>query len=220
MPFNVFYCGPIIWDARPWLEKTKSDEGGIIIMERKASILPIYVENIYCGAANILKQEMLSLGGEVAIHKYAINCKEEFGDVLILGTLKHYKLLQKKLAAQHWKLKELGQEIKIVINNILFAQKQETKKLSKDEYQQMEKNVVTLIPTGDLIEDVRDLPIIDHISQSNTIIHLVTEKLKDFRLLEQYIVSLQSKGYKVLINAKNYEMELLVGFFRTNYIFK
>ncbi|MFZ7101366.1 MAG: hypothetical protein ACOWWO_01740 [Peptococcaceae bacterium] len=213
MQFNMFYCGGQLWNARPWLDLTKSDAGGSVIMEQKANILPIYVENIYCGAANILKQEMLSLGGEVAVHKYAVNCKEQYGDVLILGTYKEYKLLFRKLAAQHWKLKELGQELKMTINNILA--------ISKDCPQLMAQDALTSVsikftPTGNLIHDLREIRLTDS-REDKTIIQINGGGLNDLVLLQQYIYALQSKGCHVFLAGTKPAEELVVNFLRPNY---
>ncbi|MGI6225771.1 MAG: hypothetical protein ACOYJ1_05885, partial [Peptococcales bacterium] len=143
-----------MWDARPWLALTKADVAGIAIMEKKANIFPVYVEKLYCGAANILKQELLSLGGELAVHKYAINCKMEYGDVLIFATYKEYRALYKKLAMQHWKLKDLGKELKIVIDNVLLSQKIETQKLDEGGYLKLLSYIRIINPSGDLVKDM------------------------------------------------------------------
>jgi hypothetical protein len=118
---NIFYCGEGVWKAEPskgWMELTGSDPHGIRIMMEKDQIYPIFVTNIYFGAGNILKQDMLSLGGDVVVHKFFVNGKMESGSIILLGTAKQYRMLQTKMYAQHWGLKELAEDLKIVMENL------------------------------------------------------------------------------------------------------
>ncbi|KJS19040.1 MAG: hypothetical protein VR72_20045 [Clostridiaceae bacterium BRH_c20a] len=219
MYFNMFYCGGRLWDARPWFEMTKSDQGGIVIMEKKANILPVYVEKVYCGAANILKQELLSLGGELSIHKYAVNCKEEFSDVLILGTYKHYRFLYKKLALQHWKLKELGQELKITINNIMMSQRLTPERVSESNYQEIKSLALDFKPSGDILKDMAGLSLIERGHSKDKIIVLASGQFTDIIFMQEYILALQSKGYEVLLIGEQAEEKWIVTIFRPDYIY-
>lgn len=218
MIFNAFYCGSGLWDARPWLEGTKSDIGGIAIMEKKANILPVYVENVYCGAANILKQELLSLGGELSVHKYAVNCKVEYGDVLILATYKQYRLLYRKLAMQHWKLKDLGQELKLIINNILLAQKENTQILDASSYQDFKILGKKFSPSTDFPKDMASLPLLEATSFTEQILFLNRSDFSDMKILGQYILALQSKGYGVLLESTEAEAPWVTSFLHPNYL--
>lgn len=206
-----------MWDARPWLALTKADVAGIAIMEKKANILPVYVEKLYCGAANILKQELLSLGGELSVHKYTINCKMEYGDVLIFATYKEYRGLYRKLAMQHWKLKELGQELKIVIDNVLSIPKLEVQKLDEDGYAKLLDYVRVINPSGDLVKDMADFPLGSSSAEKN-VVEFDLANFTDLKLLEQYLLAIQSKGYEVLVKCTNQEEKWVKAFFRPNYI--
>jgi len=94
----------------------------IPIFEAKSQIIPIKIYDVIPAAANILKQEMLSLGGDAIVHKYTINCKIDKTDVLLLGTLKHYKQLKIKLSYMpYWGLKEIGEELVKILES--FQQK-------------------------------------------------------------------------------------------------
>lgn len=118
---SVFYCGPEIWQAaksQMWMDMTGSDVKGVAIMMEKDQIWPIFVSNIYFGAGNILKQDMLSIGGDVVVHKYFINGKIERGDLIILGTAKQHRQLIIKMRTQHWGLKELAEEMRLLIENL------------------------------------------------------------------------------------------------------
>lgn len=213
--FNAFYCGQGLWDSTSWLERTGSDQGGIYKMKNKANIIPIFVEHISCAGANTLKQETLSLGGEVAVHKYTINCKQEYTDVLILGTVKQYKLLIPKLRPQFWKLKDLSGDLKILLGNISKIGTKETVLLEKQDIDSF--NI--LKPTGDLPGDIRELPLVNLVENS-PIINLAIEELwlKEILLIREYILALQSKGYQVAIETCNEEQKLMCRFFHVDFI--
>ena len=69
----------------------------VAIMLNKGKIAPLKVLQVRTPAANIIKQEMLAVGGECATPGTTIACSVPFVDILLLGTRKHYNLLLKKL---------------------------------------------------------------------------------------------------------------------------
>ena len=73
---------------------------GIESMYEKSHCLAIKLKNIKLGAANIIKQDMLSIGGDAAVSRGVVNGKVERSDVIILGNLKMIHLLIKKLSFQ------------------------------------------------------------------------------------------------------------------------
>jgi len=89
----------------------RASDGGQGIMQFKAIFFPILADNLSDPAVNILKQEMLSIGGECAIHRDALTHKAGHSSALLLGTMKQYKLLVKKLKAQPFKLSLLSAEL-------------------------------------------------------------------------------------------------------------
>lgn len=92
------------------------DAVGITWMQDKARIYPLLLKDVKSPAANILKQHMLSLGGEAAVDRWVVNQARETSDVLLLGTLKQYHALKKKLICQHWGLKTLAENL----NDLLY----------------------------------------------------------------------------------------------------
>ena len=83
-------------DVKKEMRKIGATEEGIRIMAPKYLFKIIKLKNIRNAAANIIKQEMLSLGGEAAVHKHTVNCKIEKTDVLLAGTHRiYFKLIQK-----------------------------------------------------------------------------------------------------------------------------
>jgi dihydropteroate synthase len=103
-----------IEEAKMELKKIGVSKEGIKIMAPKLVFRVIKLDGIDIRAANILKQEMLSLGGEAALSKGVIDFSVKLTDVLLAGTIKHYELLINKLKKQPFGLAELGKEIKKV----------------------------------------------------------------------------------------------------------
>lgn len=103
-------------EARMFLAQIGVDPGAYPYMQPKAMYRCIKLKDISCRAANIVKQEMLSKGGEAAIKRDALRF-EGFTDVLLMGTLKHYRLLVNKLQVQPFGLKELAGEIEAILKN-------------------------------------------------------------------------------------------------------
>ena len=105
-------------EAKRALFQIGSDSSGIEIMAGKAVGRAIKLEKIPLPVAHILKQEMLSLGGDVAVHRNVITGKIESTDALVLGTVRQLKKLAKKLYAQPFGLKTFGQALSQLLENI------------------------------------------------------------------------------------------------------
>ena len=88
---------------RTEMRKIGADARGIGIMTPKASFRAIKLEGLNFAAANIIKQEMLSKGGEATTSRLTYSKEETESDVLLLGTLRHYQGLVKKLRMQPFK---------------------------------------------------------------------------------------------------------------------
>lgn len=106
-------------DAKSELEKIKVSSQGVEVMAPKAIGLSIKLTDIKVGAANILKQEMLSIGGDAAVARGVVNGKLEFSDMILLGNLDKIKKLVKKLNYQTiFGLPEIKQDLKNIIDNL------------------------------------------------------------------------------------------------------
>ena len=89
-----------ISEAKAELEKIKVSSQGVEVMAPKALGAVVKLTNVKVGAANILKQEMLSVGGDAAVARGVVNGTEEFSDVILLGNADKLKKLIKKLGYQ------------------------------------------------------------------------------------------------------------------------
>lgn len=105
-------------DARREIRRVGADEPGIRIMAPKAVFRVIKIEKVRTVAANLIKQEMLSKGGECAIVRGAANFSVDESDVLLMGTLEQYRRLISKLKMQAFGLPALAEELQRVLNNM------------------------------------------------------------------------------------------------------
>lgn len=89
----------------------KVDPYGIKIMLPKANAYLIRINSVSNITANILKQEMLSLGGDVAIARNALTGRAKNTDCLIMGNLSQLIRLNHKLNKQPFGLNRLAQDL-------------------------------------------------------------------------------------------------------------
>lgn len=97
---------------RKEMERIGASTPGVRIMAPKAAFRVMKVEGLSFAAANILKQEMLSRGGEVVTSRDVYSKKESKSDALVMGTLRQYQELIRKLRMQPFKsLQALAGEV-------------------------------------------------------------------------------------------------------------
>jgi dihydropteroate synthase len=75
------------------------------------------------GAANILKQDALSIGADLAVPTGVVTAKEKHVDAVLIGTSKHFEILSRKELAQPFGLKVLAKELKSFIKENTFSTK-------------------------------------------------------------------------------------------------
>ncbi|HZK25584.1 MAG TPA: hypothetical protein VFC74_09410 [Oscillospiraceae bacterium] len=98
--------------AKKEIAKVGASTVSINIMAPKAVFRVIKITGISPIAANILKQEMLSKGGEAAVPAGAINCKEPSCDVIMMGTLQQFRKVIRSLRIQPLTLPAIAELIK------------------------------------------------------------------------------------------------------------
>ncbi len=101
--------------AEAELRRVGADPAGVAKMRDKAATVALKAHGLRSPGANILKQEMLSLGGEVAVARGVVTGAAEPSDVVILGTRKQLLALARKLRPQPFGLRALGQEIEAAL---------------------------------------------------------------------------------------------------------
>lgn len=101
-----------ISDKKAALKALGVESGGIGIMAKKMELLYFFIKDLKAPAANILKQDALSIGAELAVPGGVILCEEPAYDCILIGTRKHIELLSKKELAQPFGLKSVASELK------------------------------------------------------------------------------------------------------------
>ncbi len=98
------------------------------IMVNKISPLALKVKDVDVRAANILKQEMLSRGGDVVTSRQSLIKSEGLVNIIILGTEKAILSLTDKIKMQPFGLKELSEQL---AEYIALGQSINTRKIIK-----------------------------------------------------------------------------------------
>ncbi len=108
-------------EAATELKKIGVDPAGVTIMSGKTRHYNIKVSHLDLRQANIIKQQMLSLGADVAVHRNVINSKVDYTDAIIMATEKQLQRGFKKFRLQPFGVKELADEIEAVITTDEFS---------------------------------------------------------------------------------------------------
>jgi dihydropteroate synthase len=93
------------------LRRAGVDPAGIEIMTRKAETVIIRICDLSAAAANILKQQMLSIGGDAAVHREVIHGAPDNSCAYLISDAKRLEILADNLASQPFGLGEAGAEI-------------------------------------------------------------------------------------------------------------
>jgi dihydropteroate synthase len=104
-------------DAIHAMGKVGVDPAGVKLMMGKTLHYNLKVEGIAPRMANLLKQEMLSVGGDAALDKRGLDCSSSSTDALLMGTEKQFEKLFSKLE-QYPDLQSFGQSLKEILRNL------------------------------------------------------------------------------------------------------
>lgn len=99
-------------DTKNFYKNLGCDSGGISILSKKSKLHTLYIKDLHVGAANILKQDALSIGADLAVPSGVIIAKDKYVDAVLIGTTKHFETLSRKELAQPFGLKELAKSLK------------------------------------------------------------------------------------------------------------
>ena len=105
------------WDAKEALRRLGCDKGGVEIMADKMETHLFMIRGISPGAANILKQDALAVGADLAVPVGVVTCKEPRYDAVLMGTRRQLRRLAKKEKAQPFGLKELGRRLEEMLTS-------------------------------------------------------------------------------------------------------
>ncbi len=107
-PREILARGP---ELKHLLEAAGADSAGAAYMHRKAATRVIRVDDVKAPAANILKQEMLSMGGECSNHREVILGGPDRCTVHMIADESTLRRLPKKMRAQPFGLKKLAEGV-------------------------------------------------------------------------------------------------------------
>jgi dihydropteroate synthase len=96
------------------------DPTGMKLMKGKTLHYNLKVEGIDPRTANLLKQEMLSVGGDAALDRRGLDCSSSSTDALLMGTEKQFEKLFSKLE-QYRELQPFGQSFREILRNLSKA---------------------------------------------------------------------------------------------------
>lgn len=162
------------------LRDIKVDEYGIKIMLPKADFFLIKISRVPSICANILKQEMLSLGGDVAISRQSITGKDRNTACLLMGNFVQLKRLIGKLRTQPFRLDTVGRDLEKIIFNY-----------KKNKF---------LIKCGDYVLNIKDKTLI------MGIINVTADSFSGDGLLTQRLNTSSQKNIKKLVLQKAEQM--------------
>lgn len=103
-------------DAEQELRRIKVDSAGIGMMSTKMLTRCVKLSGVQCRQANILKQEMLALGGDAAVARGTVACSIDYTDVILIGTDKQLLKLCNKLLPQPFGLPALADELTRILS--------------------------------------------------------------------------------------------------------
>ncbi|MDD2887514.1 MAG: dihydropteroate synthase [Aliarcobacter sp.] len=110
-------------DTKKFYKNLGCDIGGISILSKKSKLHTLYIKDLHVGAANILKQDALSIGADLAVPSGVIIAKDKYVDAVLIGTTKHFETLSRKELAQPFGLKELAKSLKDYVRENDFKTK-------------------------------------------------------------------------------------------------
>lgn len=101
-----------IRDKKEALKSLGVHGGGVQILSDKMELMLFFIKDLRTPAVNILKQDALSIGADLAVPSGVILCEREHYDCILIGTKKHIKILSKKELSQDFGLKAVAKELK------------------------------------------------------------------------------------------------------------
>lgn len=109
-------------EAADILKRIDVDPYGIEAMLPKMVNMNIHVQGLPCKVANIIKQEMLAIGGDAAVARGSVACTVEKTDLILIGTVKQIHRFKEKISCQPFGLKNLAKGLHELLENLLANQ--------------------------------------------------------------------------------------------------
>ena len=151
-------------NAKKLLKELGVDSGGVSILASKMKHHIIHIKDLHVGAANILKQDALSIGADLAVPRGTVLATTPHVDCILIATHQQLKILSKKELAQPFGLKELAHKLEdtlkikkpkaIEIMGIINANEDSFFKKSRYQDSEAIDKIQTMINEGASIMDI------------------------------------------------------------------
>jgi dihydropteroate synthase len=105
-------------DAEREMRRIGVSEGGVRAMAGKAETVVVKISSADVPTAHIIKQQMLSVGGDAAVARDVLTHGVDRTDVLVLGTHIQLSELAEKLSYQPFDLPSLGEKISALLDTL------------------------------------------------------------------------------------------------------
>ena len=110
-------------DTKAVLEALGVESGGVKIISQKMDHYRIMIKDLKTPAVNILKQDALSIGAELAVPSGVILCEEAQYDCLLIGNRRQIKRLSRKELAQPFGLKQVAVALSEMLQPYSYPQR-------------------------------------------------------------------------------------------------
>jgi len=102
-------------NLKAWMQNIGVTPEGQAVLLSKAHLNLIYIQALKAPAANILKQDALSIGADLAVPKETITCKNPLVDAILIANDKQLRELIRKEKIQPFGLKEVAQKLSEIV---------------------------------------------------------------------------------------------------------
>jgi len=98
-------------DPRAYLKALGVDGGGVGILASKMQLECYMIRGLHVGAANILKQDALSVGADLAVPRGTVTAQHPSVDAILIANRRQLQELSRKERAQPFGLRDLAAEL-------------------------------------------------------------------------------------------------------------
>ena len=105
-------------EASQAIQEIGSDPDSIPIMSPKMVHRVIQIDDVILQDAIIIKQDMLSIGGEVAVPKKTFELQGEKASILVIGTLHQLRILITKLKRHYSRIQQIASDLETIVDKI------------------------------------------------------------------------------------------------------
>lgn len=199
-------------DKTSLLKSLGVQSGGVNIMASKMQTHLFMIKNLPTPAVNILKQDALSIGAELAVPSGVIICEKSHYDCLLIATSKHLEILSRKELAQPFGLKNVAMELKKFLkqtsykskimgilnanDDSFYASSRFSPKIATQKINEMIKEGADIIDIG-AVSSRPNAPIVSEREEMSRLKDIL-DTIKEQKLFEKAIFSIDSYTPKVV----------------------